>query len=56
MTYLVNSWEIMAVAFGVSAIFSYIFLFILIGVLKKGKFWFFSIYTLIMAILSFAIF
>ena len=56
MTYLVNSWEIMTVAFGVSAIFSYIFLFLLIGVLKKGRFWFFSIYTLIMAILSLAIF
>ena len=56
MTYLVNSWGIMAIAFGISAIFSYIFLFLLIGVLKKGKFWFFSIYTLIMAILSFTFF
>ena len=44
------------ISFIVCVIFSYVFLKILIFIINKGKFWIFSVYTLILSIVSFIIF
>lgn len=56
VTFLINNWPIMSVTFVVSALFSYAFLALLTFILKKGKFWFFAIYTLGLAFLSLVLF
>ena len=47
---------VLIVSFVICAFFSYIFLKILIFIINKGKFWIFSVYTLILSIVSFVIF
>ncbi len=47
---------VLIVSFIICAFFSYIFLKILIFIINKGKFWIFSVYTLILSIVSFIIF
>lgn len=45
-----------AIAFLVSAVFSYLFLRLLVWVIQKGKFWMFALYTGVMAIVSLILF
>lgn len=47
---------LLSIAFIISALFSYLFLKLLVFIINKGKFWMFAIYTFIMAIISFFIF
>ena len=47
---------VVIVAFVISAVFSYQFLALLNFVLERGRFWMFSLYTLVMAIVSFILF
>ncbi len=52
ISYLLNHWPLILISFVLSAIFSYFFLFLLNWILSKGKLWYFSFYTLLMAIIS----
>ena len=56
VTFIINNWPVMSVTFVVAALFSYAFLVLLTFVLKKGKFWLFSFYTLGLAFLSLILF
>ena len=54
--YLAAHWVILMISFLVSACFSYLFLRLLIFCIKKEKFWLFSTYTFVLAIVSYIIF
>ena len=56
LDYLTAHLGIIALSFVISAFFSYLFLVLLTFVLKKGRFWIFSGYTLVLAILAFVLF
>ena len=56
MAYLRDNPLIIVVSFIFSAVFSYLFLSLLTLVLKKGKFWLFSFYTLLVSIICLFIF
>jgi len=54
--FLVDQWGMVVLCFGVSMVFSYLFLAILRFILRRGKFWLFSAYTLVLAVVSLIIF
>lgn len=54
--FIVDNLFLLIVSFLVCAFFSYLFLKILILIINKGKFWIFSIYTLILSLVSFILF
>ncbi|MFO7892000.1 MAG: undecaprenyl-diphosphate phosphatase [bacterium] len=56
INFIVENLLVLVISFLVGAIFSYIFLKILIIIINKGKFWIFSIYTIILSLVSFIIF
>lgn len=54
--FLVDHWAIVTLSFVTSMLFSYCFLVLLVAVLKRGRFWVFSGYTLSVAVVSGVIF
>jgi len=56
MDFFIANWKILFLSFFISALFSYLFLGLLTFILKKGKFWFFSFYTLTLGIASLILF
>lgn len=56
LAYLSEHKGVIAASFVVSMLFSYLFLFLLTWVIRKGRFWIFSFYTLCMIILSVVLF
>jgi len=56
MTFILSHIWLMLLCLLVSAAFSFVFLAVLNRILKRGGFWLFSVYTLVMAILSLIIF
>jgi len=54
--FLIDHWETVVLCFGVSTLFSYLFLALLNLILRRGRFWTFSAYTLVMAVVSLIIF
>ena len=56
LSYLSENWLLLSLSLICSAVFSYLFLKLLTYVITKQKFWLFSIYTLLMAVLSIVIF
>lgn len=56
LDFLKQNLLLVIIAFTISAFFSYLFLKLLVYIIKKGKFWIFAIYTLLMSIISFITF
>jgi len=50
-----NSWVILS-SFFVSTLFSYLFLKLLVFVIRRGHLWYFGIYTMMLAVVSFILF
>ncbi len=53
MDFFMAHWGTLLLCFAVSSVFSFLFLSLLRAVLRSGKFWLFSFYTLALAVLSF---
>lgn len=56
VTYISENWLNLSLSFIVSGVFSYLFLWALTLLIKKGVFWTFGIYTAIMAVISLILF
>lgn len=54
--FLISLWPIVLISFFICALMSYLFLVLLNRVLRKGRFWMFGFYTLIMAGVSVILF
>jgi len=54
--FLIDNWFVLTLSFLTSAIFSYLFLRVLVWIISRGKMWMFSIYTLVMAVVSWILF
>lgn len=56
LSYLTDHWLLILISFFLTALFSFFFLFLLTWILSKGKLWYFSFYTLAMAITAWILF
>ncbi len=56
LAYITDNWMNLTLSFVVSSVFSYLFLWTLTLLIKKGVFWIFAIYTAIMVVLSIILF
>ena len=56
IAFISNNFKILIFSLIVSFVFSYVFLNILIYIVRQGRFWIFSFYTLLLAIISLIVF